>query len=136
MTNNGFNGGGGSRVRLAFIAGLTFAVLALVWVAVFYVAAGLAHDQVDSLSDATAPAATPSMDIRFDCEEIERTAFRSAAERDWFESTCPQAQREVQPTPAPLPTAGPDRTDCNEIRGTAYRSPQERQFYLSNCIAN
>jgi hypothetical protein len=61
--------------------------------------------------------------MRTDCNALQASTRRTAAEQTWFESNCQ--------TPA---TPG-DRRSCQEIQGTPYRSLTERDFYRANCIS-
>ncbi|HEY7270234.1 MAG TPA: hypothetical protein VH951_10440 [Dehalococcoidia bacterium] len=89
---------------------------------------------------------------RTDCNQIYGTAYRSDAERKWFNDNCsawsqnvgsyadptaapsgaPAAQTAPQQTSAP----GPDGRDCNQVRGTPYRSEAERAWYVASCANN
>lgn len=79
----------------------------------------------------TAEPAVPSGD-RSDCNEIRGTAYRSAAEREFFLANCTGS---VTAPPTPASTTG-DRTSCDAIRGTPYRSATEREFFLANCVTS
>jgi len=61
------------------------------------------------------------------CEQVRGTAYRSAAERAWYQANC-------LGNGSPQATSGPDRTNCDEVRGTAYRSDTERAWYQANCL--
>jgi hypothetical protein len=86
------------------------------------------------------PAEVAALADRADCNQIYGTAYRSDAERRWFNDNCSTWSKSVGIVPepdAPVAQAQPsppaEGRDCNQINGTAYRSEGERTWYLANC---
>ncbi len=90
-----------------------------------------------SLKSSTAPsAALPRSAVvadRNSCEEMFGTAFKSPAERTWFEQNCSRWPLVDVPQTAVLTTA-PEPAECAQQRGKPYTSDQQRQFFLQNCM--
>ena len=87
------------------------------------------------------PAQARDESDRTDCDAIFGTAFRSAAERHWFEESCsgweaaPVTEAIEGNDEAGRPaTAEAEDWECSDVRGRRYESPRQREWYLGSCL--
>jgi cytoskeleton protein RodZ len=90
-------------------------------------AAGSSTSGVEQVTLTVSSGASASGTARTDCNVLESTNQRTAAEQTYFEANCDAGASGTSGTL-------PDRTDCESIRGTDYRSTTERTFFLTNCV--
>ncbi len=71
--------------------------------------------------------------VRGDCNAILNTAFRSAQERDWYNTFCSHWPETNYGGPVPAAAPSPAPTACDAMKGKPSGNEDARNWYNQNC---